>query len=712
MLIYRADEFYAELKKDQATAQILLEELEQVSKLHPSPELAASFLSRSSSLASRLSAIGHPSTIIPRPLHHLVPDGAQKNDAIHLILSEELASTIKLSRRVELKAKQFNIRAQAVERTATVLSDASRLGTKLSTLIDRISNGVAASGSDGDGLPPRLDDLGCLDLRAHSSYIALLPSLLQDLSITDSDARNLLKRLSGAIAELRQFNASTDFLQRCKNESGNLTELLLRGINARDLASKNVNALLAARSIHSSASGLETSISHFTSGLLEGIDADHWTSRQSVPGSPITPAPIPVCVEDAEARISQLLSQIRSRLSSPLDELAPRVPEALYRRLQERISAIMGDTAFARSLIVALKAVQVQKIDMEGVAKEAEELEAEISGLRKSIQADIQDVLQNTTSGARDPPNAFNVMVSDLATKVGPLVGSLPTRVPFVASQASQAPLGGQKARNGQPQPRRSSHLSDNVHRKLAAIDQVVRADINSMALTLSSGLDSLMRQLELYHLAGLARVLDTQLEKFSQATRTAFDALEARKGEHEALVKASESKVLAPTEYEEDFERAINVLDDLLGQHGPDLTSLMEFSRNTLRQMRSSPGAHDPSVHEEILNPRMRVFEDTEFRAQGFSGDVAAARSNITEARRQAERRAYQARLTAEHEEMLRRGSLSQAELEAAQNALKESEAKAQAAMDEYRRRWEEEQAKRKEAGKQPCYMLWLFIS
>src|SRR5258708_2724276 len=124
MLIYRADEFYAELKKDQATAQILLEELEQVSKLHPSPELAASFLSRSSSLASRLSAIGHPSTIIPRPLHHLVPDGAQKNDAIHLILSEELASTIKLSRRVELKAKQFNIRAQAVERTATVLSTA------------------------------------------------------------------------------------------------------------------------------------------------------------------------------------------------------------------------------------------------------------------------------------------------------------------------------------------------------------------------------------------------------------------------------------------------------------------------------------------------------------------------------------------------------------------------------------------------------------
>ena len=665
-----------------------------MSKLHPSPELAASFLSRSSSLASRLSAIGHPSTIIPRPLHHLAPDRVQNNDAIHLILSEELASTIKVSRRVELKAKQFNVRAQAVERVAAMFSDASRLRMKLRALTDRLSNGLAVSGNDG--LPPRLDDLGCLDMAAHSSYIALLPSILQDLTATESDTRGLLKKLTGAITELRQFNASNDFLQRCKKESDNLTELLLQGINARDVATKNVDALFVARAIYSSASELQTSVSHFISGLLEAIDAQHWTPRQD---SPMTPAPILVRVEDAEARASQLLSDVGSRLSSPLDKLASTVPEILYRRLQEKISAVFEDVGLARSLIAALKAVHAQQTEMEGVCKEAEDLETRIGGLRKSIQADIQDVLQNATSDVGDPPNPFSDMVSDLAIKVNPLIASLPTRVPFVASKASQAPPGDQKAQNGQPQPR---HVSVIVHRKLVAIDQVVRADVNSMALTLSSGLDSLMRQLELYHLAALAKVLDTQLEKFSQATRTAFEAFEARKGEHEALIRGSESSDLTPSaEYEEDFERAIKALDDLLDQYGPNITSLMESSRNALRQMRSSPGAHDPSVHEEILDPRMRVFEDTEFRAQGFSGDVAASRSYLTEARRQAERRAYQARLTAEHEEMLRRGSLSQAELTAAQNALKESEAKAQAAMDEYRRRWEEEQAKRKEAGK-----------
>ncbi|KAF8341277.1 uncharacterized protein EI90DRAFT_3011907 [Cantharellus anzutake] len=687
----KADEFYAELKKDQAAASVLIEELDQVHKLHPSPELAASFLSRSSSLASRLSAIGHPSTIIPRPLHHLSPDQALSNDATHVMLSEELASAIKLSRRAELKAKQYNVRAQAVERASTILSDSSRLRIKLEALIDRLTNG---SGGGNDALPPRLDDLGSLEIRAHSSYIALLPSLLQDLSAAESDARNVLKRLSATILELRQFNASSDFLQRCRDASENIIELVSKAMSAKAQATNDVDALRAARSILPSTSELHTLVSRLISELLIAIDADQWTlrrQRQSTAGSPDTPLPILTNVEDAKVRVSQLISGITSRLSSPLEALSPSIPKILHSRLQEDIDVILADVAYVQLLIATLNAVRIQRTEMERLSEQATVLGSRISDLRESIGGHIQDVLHDKRSDD-GTSSMIGDMISELAAQVNSLVASLPTMVSFVSSQPSDASHGDRKSSPSRMHP--ESRPADNLHRKLSAIDQTVRADLNSMALTLSSGLDSLKKQLEVYNLAGIARVLDARLGTFSQTITEAFQALSTKTLEHEALIKASEEdETAASAGHDEEFEQAITSLDESMRQYGSDIISSMELSLSTLRDLRTN---RVPTI------PIAKLFEDTERRAQKFPGEVAAVRSTLMEARRQTERLAYQARLTAEREEMLRRGSLSQAELEAARNALKASEVKAQAAMDEFRRQWEEEQAKRKEAAAQ----------
>ena len=80
---------------------------------------------------------------------------------------------------------------------------------------------------------------------------------------------------------------------------------------------------------------------------------------------------------------------------------------------------------------------------------------------------------------------------------------------------------------------------------------------------------------------------------------------------------------------------------------------------------MHSSRGARDSSVHDDILNQHSRNFKDVEAQAHAFQQEMGLLRAKVIGGRRLAENRLHKDRLCREREEMMGRGSATQAELE-----------------------------------------------
>ncbi|KAF8309200.1 hypothetical protein DL93DRAFT_1781597 [Clavulina sp. PMI_390] len=797
----KVDEYFAELKRDTATAQLLLSEINLAfsspspslsespsssgtpSLALPSPTLAANFTSRTQALSSRLSAIGMPMTVVSRPRHPLFPLQGMQSEAMLKTLTDEYGRTLKAVKEAMDRAREYSKLASAVDKAGKLIQRANQVEGKLTALGTRIHDGVPSNPSasaDGEedeevdsGVPPNLQDERCLNPSRHGAYMALLPSLFTEISECDAASKEISTSLRVVLIELQRSSSAspsiTPFSASADAALSSLSSSLAAVQESKRQAIASVDALRRARGVWTKAGELKRRIAELKEEIGEAVEVQGWKPEATMgrDGLPLTPesarslilephsspagegdgirstngaavSPSGLSARDVKSRIQEIqeafnaevqlplnaLSALRSPSPSPSDSISSSLlGPLLLSHLGSSARDVASQLDALRALLGVLERVQKQADVMRAVTNEGHELDATVDRLRSRIQEIIDDTLRNpdwrpdqaasdpssnssvpsiTPSSSPSREGALRTEVDQVRDAIGAFTDALSSRVPMVSLSSpdsqghsrtsSRSPFGLISPDDTRPGQQES------IHRKIAALDQVVRSDVNAIAMSLGSRSESLKRKLDLYSLAELARLMDTQLDVASKAIVSASTALSSLSTTADSMVESISE--LKPDDeipdLDKDFSGILSALDVLVDEHTSIIGAASSTALATLRRMRSSPGARDSSVHDDILSHRSRSFELLESRAHGFQSETSALRTKIIENRRLAEAKLHEEKMRREREEMLRRGSITEAELEASRAALRESELKAKEAEEERKRL--EEESKRKE--------------
>lgn len=686
-------------------AEIIIEEIDLANANPPSLDLSRTFNTRTSSLSSRLSAIGLPSTIIPRPRHPLFPSHVTSNESIQNTLSEELEETMRLTRLAQIKAKEYHDLANAADRASKLLSQARELSAQLQSLADRIRNG--SNGIEGDGMPPDLSDEKCLDPNHHGAYMALLPTLFADIQSTEASTKQVTTSLRVVLLELQPAPTMESFSSEANDSLASLASDLQAVLDAKRKAVLDVDALRRARGVWARSTELKRKILAIKEEITEAIDVQQWKATLGREGAPLTPesprslqldgdaqggplSPATLASQDVRARISEIEKMLDADVRMPLNAITSFLGDVLLHYLETGVRDIASQLESLRHMAAILERVQRQAEAMKGAVSESYELEARIDSLRLQIQQTIDDTLQDPSWQSGSGTEArLGEEIDTVDREITTFTHSLSARIPLVSFTPSSS-LRLDDPRSGQ---------QETIQRKMVALDQTVRSDVNSLAMTLAGRVDSLKRKLALYSLADLARLMDQQTRAASTAIITASSQLSSLSASTTQLVQSISElpEGDATPDFRDDFAAVLTSLESLASERTAAINQACSTALVTLRQMRSSPGARDSSVHDDILNLRTRAFEDVEARAYAFQQEIGVLKARAIEGRRLTENKLHEEKLRREREEMERRGSLTQAELEASRQALRESEAKALLAAEE-RKRLEEEQLRKDE--------------
>ena len=611
---------------------------------------------------------------------------------------------MKLVRLAQLRAKEYSALASAADRAHALFAQVNDLSSKLEGLEVRLREG---SDLHGDGSPPDLSDQRCLEPTRHGAYVALLPSIFTDIENSDIAASQAATSLRAVLLELRSTTSLREFIADADAALETLSQRLRAVSASKRKAVRDVDVLRRSRAIWAQCTNLKSRNAIIKDEIMEAIELQQWKPTPSRDGLPLTPdsprslqlegnisanTSLTLTAGDVQARIQDIEQILLEEVRKPLNEVASSLGEALALHSESNVQDVTSQLESLRMLVGVLDRVQKQAGCMRDVVSESYELDAKIDHLRAKIQETIDETLHDAAwVVGSSKGELLTSEVKDLKGRITEFSDSLAARVPLVSSLPASVAIA------HSTDPRLVQH--DTLQRKIATLDQAVRSDVNNVALSLAGRTETLKRKLDLCNLAELARLLDDQLS-------TASHAIQSASAQLASLSVAADKLVLTLNELgdddfvpnlEDDFADVLSTLEALSSEHTSSISNACSVALTTLREMRSSPGARDSSVHDDILNQRSRNFEDVEARAHAFQQEMGALRAKIIEGRRLSENRLHEDRLRREREEMMRRGSLTQAELEASRQALKESEAKALAALEE-RHRLEEEQARREE--------------
>ena len=191
-----------ETLRDKSDAQTLLEEIEVAKLSHPTSRQDSSFISRAGALSKRLLLRGNPATspLFPKPEHAHFPEQATSTEVVIQQLTSELSVAQQQIRKVETCAKEYRAGLEAVKQAEALRKSASDLTAVYQSLIDRLQNGVLSS--TGDGSTPNLSTKSCLDNAAHSIFLSLFPTILQELDKANGEASSLIARSRAPVLHL------------------------------------------------------------------------------------------------------------------------------------------------------------------------------------------------------------------------------------------------------------------------------------------------------------------------------------------------------------------------------------------------------------------------------------------------------------------------------------------------------------------------------
>ncbi|KAM6495594.1 hypothetical protein JOM56_008300 [Amanita muscaria] len=651
----KADEIYVETKKDQVTAQNLFEEIETAKLQHPTARQSISFVSRAESLLKRLSLRGNPgssNSSFPRPEHFLFLDQYNINLGLVSQLAAEIAQATILAQNSDLAAREYKKVYDSVKGAEDLLQEVSNLAPLLDIIIEKLLKGI--TNDEGDGSPPNLISETCLELTAHSVYLALLPDLLEQGTTADDTSAELLQRSRPILLALEASGIDASFQATAKAGIQKLSSQRDRARNAREDIVGRVYRLKEARKIWASMGGILAQLEEIRGFVEEAMNKFKWRQQitHSAPLTPDSPPSTPIAAVPTHSELLSLLQQMEPKLSqdieSPFLILSYTLEVPVKEFLSRSILGLKNTFDVTKQLIDVLEAIQAQATVMGAVRDECNAIQVSIEDLKIRLNCAIEDVMTSRLTQKEVVRNeeSLQAEISGLESKVQIFVQNLLQRVPFI-DRGPRTPN-----TNSTFVKRRFSLLDSKVgltqQRKavelpfeLSSLDDAVRADCNSYTIALNGKIENLLQLNYHLKLARMSKEVDNALKPLLDDINDINGSLNDEKARFANIDDAHKL---------EQLNALLEDLEALSSTHRTRIFRSLSFVREVVRRMQELPGSQDPSVHESLLLSRIRAVDDVELRLNNWFEDLNGFKDQVANACRQESQRLEEIRRAEMH--------------------------------------------------------------
>jgi hypothetical protein len=509
--LHRADELYVETKRDQTSAQSLLDDLEAAQLNHPSSRQDSIFSARTSSIIKRLSCRENPSSSsFLRPTHPLFPDQQSANDSITKVLAEELEDGLSLARRLERSALEYHAACEAIRKAEHSVASTNELSNAYDSVLQSMLNGVESS--DGDGSPPNLTSESCLRETKHAAFLALLPSFLQRLDKSDEEARNVLPTARASLLGISDINVEPDFKVRLISAIRRLDAVKAESERTRAMMNGRVSLLRDARKIWVSAGSILTNLGTIRGETEDFMDQQKWKSSTAshLPPTPESVnASLPLSnktLEHSTEQLALLREKFVRDVQGGIYSLPLSMDPGLRIYLINRRDGLLAILEHTQQMIRLADSINKQALAMTAIRDEAHDFEVRLEDTKTQFDGLAEQTLDGSSS--EDVLNhSRRDLVSDaMSVKAAcqTFVDNLPHRVSFVSSNTSSRGLPNTSTASSR---RRFGSLDLTLEAleslplleapiDLAQLDHVVRTDCNAFALHVSTGVASLQQRM------------------------------------------------------------------------------------------------------------------------------------------------------------------------------------------------------------------------
>ncbi|KAI0306919.1 hypothetical protein B0F90DRAFT_1683521 [Multifurca ochricompacta] len=500
----KADEFYVETMKDQASAQSLVDDIESAQLSHPSSRQDSVFSARASTIIKRLSSRDNPSSAASgflRPTHALFSDQPTANESIIKVLSEELEIGLSLARRLERNAFEYHTSCEAVRKAEHSITCANELSNSYDYVLHQMLNGVESS--DGDGTPPDLTLDSCLRETKHAAFLALLPSLVQQLDKSDEEARNILPGARASLLSLSDISVEPEFQDRLLSAIRRLEDVKVESERIRAIMTERVSALRDARKIWVSAGSILKEL-----GTIRAEMGDFMEQQSHLPPTPESfNASLPLSnktLENASEQVSLLHASFVQNVQAGISVLPAAVDSSLRMYLVKRHEGLLAILEHTQQMIQLAEDTESRiEVLAEQILGESSsddildslrlDLASDVASIQTACKAFMDNLPHHATSSNSSSLDLRRRFTSSLDLTLDALQ-SLP-------------PLG---------PPIDLSHL-----------DHVVRTDCNAFALRLAADVSSLQQKIANLDVVQDAHAVDLKLVTLRKAISIADESLE-----------------------------------------------------------------------------------------------------------------------------------------------------------------------------------------
>ncbi|KAI9447766.1 hypothetical protein H4582DRAFT_1896216 [Lactarius indigo] len=677
----KADEFYVETMKDQASAQSLLDDIEAAQLTHPSSRQDSVFSARAGAIVKRLSSRENPCSVIsgfPRPTHTLFPDQPSANNSITKVLGEELEIGLSLAARLERSALDYHAACEAVRRAEHSVTSVNELSNSYVSTLHHMLNGVDSS--DGDGTPPDVTTELCLRETKHAAFLALLPSLLQQLDKSDEEAGRVLPIAHASLLGLADINVEPGFKDRLSLAIRRLEDVRGESENTRAVMTERVNLLRDARKIWVSAGSILKDLGTILGELDDLMEQQKWKSSTTshLPPTPESMnASLPLSnrtLENASEQVALLQASFDQDVHTGVSVLPGAVGPSLRMYLvkcREGLSAILEHS---RQMIRLTDNINRQALAMAAIRDETHDLQTRLEDTESRFDVLAEQILDGSS------PDDLDDRHLDLASDATSIqvacqtfMDGLPRRVVFVSPDSSGTATSNMSTpgtrRRVSPQDLTLDTLQSSPFEPpidLTHLDHVVRTDCNAFALHVAGGVSSLQRKMAHLDVVQDAHAVDLKLVTLKEAITSAEERLEA--------IRETVSTVPETFDSINQLAHVAGEVDPLFGARRSEISQSLPPIRQLLHKMHTTCNKSPASEHLPLS--RSQTTDDLEAKFQAWSDSAKALLSGIRqkEERLRAAQRAKieQERLAAEAAEKLAK---EQAEAEAKRKAEEERE-------------------------------------
>ncbi|KAF9452205.1 hypothetical protein P691DRAFT_805390 [Macrolepiota fuliginosa MF-IS2] len=687
----KADEIYVETIKDQVTAQNLLEEIETAKLHHPTQRQCNSFVSRADALLKRLSVRVNPVTtpqFFPYPTHPLFADQQEFNAQLAQTLAAEIQTAIDLVNKVNISAKQYQTMYEAVKRLDTVLEDGIETFTSFKTYLKQMEIGVPSS--EGDGSAPNLSTERCLDTTRHAVFLALWPSVSDEITEALERTGTILPEFQVSLA---LFDASgvrdPEYRRQALVEVQQLQTMKEKVEAAYQKTLAKLAHLREARRISSHVDGIQQRFVDLRLQLLEAMERTRWRQDSLNSDLPLTPESSPAVVEedvhvpppDFLKQLAHIRQSISNEIDTPFAPLSHHLETPLREHLTRKLVGLKNLGAGCEEMINMLTALQQQASTMTSAREECHALQLRIEDakIRSTYIADniLTDAVGN--GSAAEEATEFYGEVDHIQADVKSFTEGLVFKVPFIARLSPSLGASTSRQRSLSLDPNASSPGAHETHFDLSSVDAAVRADCNSFVMRLGGEMDGLLKCKHHLTLARLSKDLDNELKRTINQIYEVTQELNSWKLKREQITK-DES-------YLASLSGLLERVEAYSTSNRKSISQRFSPHRELLRQMEASSTTLDQPIRETLYMARVRAVDDAELRFNTWAEDFASFKSELDQAIRN---------------ELFRLDEFKRAE-----EQRKREEEMRQKAEEEERRRMEEEKRLREEVEREEAVRL-----